>query len=137
MLRITRLADYSVLILCCFQGKKLTAKDISRITSLGLPTVNKILALLVKANMLKPLRGSNGGYLPEKNFKEISIKDILEAIEGPVAITKCTDDNNKKCNLLNTCITKNVWTQVNSSVLETLHNIKIKDITEKNRSFID
>ena len=59
MLRITTgLADYSVLILCCFQGKKLTAKDISRITSLGLPTVNKILALLVKANMLKPLRGS-------------------------------------------------------------------------------
>ena len=86
MLKVTRLADYSVLILCCFQNNKLTAKNISNTTGLGLATVNKILSYLVKAKILKPLRGTNGGYFPAKSFKEISIKDIIEAIEGPVAI---------------------------------------------------
>ena len=137
MLKITRLADYSVLILCCFQNNKLTAKSISKKTSLALPTVNKILALLVKADILKPIRGSNGGYFLEKDFKEISIKDIVEAIEGPVAITRCSQEKDKSCRLLNTCITKNMWTQVNNSVMQTLQNIKINDITDKNRSFID
>ncbi|MBF96400.1 MAG: HTH-type transcriptional regulator IscR [Alphaproteobacteria bacterium MarineAlpha9_Bin4] len=137
MLKITRLADYSVLILCCFQNKKLTAKSISNITGLGLPTVNKILSLLVKAKILLPLRGTNGGYFPSSNFKDISIKDIIEAIEGPVAITKCSEENDRNCNLLDSCITKNVWTKVNNSVTKTLEDIKINDITEKNRSFID
>ena len=55
MLKITRLADYSVLILCCFRDKKLTAKSISNKTGLGIATVNKILSLLVKAKILKPV----------------------------------------------------------------------------------
>ncbi len=137
MLKVTRLADYSVLILCCFDDKKLTAKSISNITGLGLSTVNKILFLLVKANILTPQRGSNGGYLPARKLTEISIKDIVEAIEGPVAITKCSEVENKSCSLLDSCITKNVWTQVNNSVMKTLQDIKIKDITINKRSFID
>tara|TARA_B100000029_G_C17521754_1_gene940174 strand:+ start:390 stop:803 length:414 start_codon:yes stop_codon:yes gene_type:complete len=137
MLKITRLADYSLLILCCFQDEKLTAKNISNNTRLGLATVNKILTLLVKAKILKPLRGSNGGYLPAKNFKDISMKDIIEAIEGPLAITKCLELKDSGCSLMDTCITKNVWTQVNAKVMKTLQSIKINDITEKNRSFLD
>jgi len=138
MLKITRLADYSVLILCCFQDKKLTARSISNKTGLGIATVNKILSLLVKAKILKPVRGTNGGYWPFKSLKEVSIKDIIEAIEGPVALTKCVETSvEKNCNLYCTCITKNVWSKVNNSVQATLHKIKINDITDQNRSFID
>lgn len=138
MLKITRLADYSVLILCCFRDKKLTAKSISNKTGLGIATVNKILSLLVKAKILKPVRGANGGYCPLKSLKEVSIKDIIEAIEGPVALTKCVETSEEKnCNLYCTCITKNVWSQVNNSVQATLHKIKINDITNQSRSFID
>ena len=96
MLKITRLADYSVLILCCFKDKKLTAKSISNKTGLGIATVNKILSLLVKAKILKPVRGANGGYCPLKSLKEVSIKDIIEAIEGPVALTKCVESSEEK-----------------------------------------
>tara|TARA_S200000501_G_C20808954_1_gene737482 strand:+ start:535 stop:915 length:381 start_codon:yes stop_codon:yes gene_type:complete len=126
-----------VLILCCFQNKKLTAKEISNKTGLGMATVNKILSLLVKAKVLIPLRGAKGGYLPSKNLRDISIKDIIEAVEGPVAITRCLEIKDKSCNLLDLCITKNVWNQVNNSVMRTLQSIKINDITENNRSFID
>lgn len=137
MLKVTRLADYSVLILCCFQDKKLTAKNISTKTGLGIATVNKILSLLVKAKILAPLRGANGGYRPSKSLKDVSIKDIIEAIEGPVALTKCVEISDKNCSLLDSCITKNVWNKVNSSVLATLNEIKINDITDQSRSFID
>tara|TARA_B100000902_G_C27023139_1_gene770608 strand:+ start:282 stop:698 length:417 start_codon:yes stop_codon:yes gene_type:complete len=138
MLKITRLADYSVLILCCFRDKKLTAKSISNRTGLGIATVNKILSLLVKAKILKPVRGANGGYWPFRSLKEVSIKDIIEAIEGPVALTKCVEASEEKnCKLYCTCITKNIWNKVNNSVQATLHNIKINDITDQSRSFID
>ena len=62
---------------------------------------------------------------------------LIEAIEGPVAITKCSEEKEGSCGLLKTCITKNIWTEVNNSVVTTLQNIKINDITEQNRSFID
>ena len=58
MLKVTRLADYSVLILCCFQDRKLTAKNISAKTGLGISTVNKILSLLVKAKNSQAFKGS-------------------------------------------------------------------------------
>ena len=80
--------------------------------------------------MLKPLEVLMVVIYRKKIYK-ISIKDILEAIEGPVAITKYTDDNNKKCNLLNTCITKNVWTQVNSSVLKLCIILKLMILQKK------
>ena len=74
MLKITRLADYSVLILCCFHDKKLTAKNISRKTGLGLSTVNKILALLVKAKILKPLRGVKWWLQTLKSLRKYQLK---------------------------------------------------------------
>ena len=84
------------------------------------------------------MRGANGGYSPQRSLKEVSIKDIIEAIEGPVALTKCVETSEQKnCNLYCTCITKNVWNKVNNSVQATLHKIKINDITDQSRSFID
>ena len=73
----------------------------------------------------------------QKALKEVSIKDIIEAIEGPVALTKCVEISDKNCSLLDSCITKNVWNKVNSSVITTLNEIKINDITDQSRSFID
>ena len=72
-----------------------------------------------------------------KKRKRNFYKRYIEAVEGPVAITKCSELKDKSCNLLDSCITRNVWTQVNDTVMQTLQNIKINDITDKNRSFID
>ena len=72
MLKVTRLADYSVLILCCFQDRKLTAKNISTKTGLGIATVNKILSLLVKAKILKPLREQTVDTVLQKPKRSIN-----------------------------------------------------------------
>jgi len=131
MLKITRLADYSILIVCCFAknpGCKLSAPKISKMTGLSLHTVNKILSKLVKGKMLETTRGSSGGYIVTKNFDTISINDIIEVVEGPVAITNCLGQKRKECNLIDICVTKNTWGIVNNAIIKTLQDIKIKDI---------
>ena len=136
MLKITRLADYSVLIICRFSMIKnqiLSAPQISKETGISQATVNKLLSLLVKGNILEASRGSKGGYRPTRKLEDISIKEIIEAIEGPVQLTNCIDNKSDKCNLTHICITKNTWSTVNKAVVNTLHSIKIDHI---NKQFI-
>ena len=138
MLKITRLADYSILILCCFDKKsrkKLSAPKISEMTGLSLHTVNKILSKLVKGNILKTLRGVSGGYIIKSNLDNISINDIIEVVEGPVAVTNCLSKSSSQCNLTSICVTKKTWNLVNDAIIKTLQGIKIKDI-HNSKSFI-
>lgn len=134
MLKITRLADYSVLIICAFEGKKdrvVSASYIIRKTGLQKATVNKVLAILVKKGILSAYRGAKGGYKTVRRLEEISIKELIEAMEGPVSLTDCIDNNARDCNLFDLCITKNTWGVVNNAIRETLESIKIGDIKNK------
>ena len=71
-----------------------------------------------------------GGFLGLDN---ISIRELIEAIEGPVLLTDCLNKNANNCNLFSVCNTKNIWSFVNTEINNTLENIKIKDI--KNKKF--
>ena len=135
MLKITRLADYAVLIISSFIGEEnkiISAQQIKKKTRLQIATINKILAILVKKDILIAFRGKKGGYKLKKNLSNISIKELIEAIEGPVSLTECLDKNANDCNLFNICITKNTWSIVNNAIKETLENIKIQDINSSN-----
>lgn len=131
MLKITRLADYAVIIICSFRGKGnsiISAKEISKKTSINKATVNKILSILVRKKILTASRGVNGGYKTVKQLDKISIKELIEAIEGPVALTNCMDNNAGNCNLFDQCVTKNTWSIVNNVIRDALEGIKIQDI---------
>ena len=78
--------------------------------------------------MLQTTRGSSGGYIITKNFDTISINDIIEVVEGPVAVTNCLGQKRKECNLIDICVTKKAWGMVNNAIIKTLQDIKIKDI---------
>ena len=134
MLKITRLADYAVVIISSFKGVEkeiVSAQQIIKKTKLQQATVNKILAILVKKKILIAFRGTSGGYKLRRDLSNISIKDLIEAIEGPVSLTDCLNKNANDCNLFNVCITKNTWHLVNNAVKETLDKIKIQDIGKK------
>ena len=138
MLKVTRLADYAVSIIYAFSGSEkeiLSSQDIIEKTKLNKATVNKLLAQLVKKNFLEPYRGTKGGYKLKKDFDNISIRELIEAIEGPVLLTDCLNKNANNCNLFNVCNTKNIWSFVNSEINNTLENIKIKDIKSKKFSY--
>jgi Rrf2 family protein len=113
-------------------NKVISSTKISRETGINAATVNKLLALLVKGNVLIAIRGSKGGYKPSRKLEDISIKEIIEAIEGPVTLTNCLDNNTSdKCNLIDSCITKNTWSEVNNAVANTLHSIKVDHINKQ------
>ena len=134
MLKVTRLADYAVSIIYAFSGfekETLSSQDIIEKTKLNKATVNKLLAQLVKKNVLEPFRGSKGGYRLKKGLDNISIRELIEAIEGPVLLTDCLNKNANNCNLFSVCNTKYIWNFVNTEINNTLENIKIKDIKSK------
>lgn len=136
MLKVTRLADYAVSIIASFSGCEeeiLSSQEIIVKTKLKKATVNKLLSKLVKKNFLEPFRGVNGGYKLKKDLSNISIKELIEAIEGPVLLTDCLNKNANNCNLFNVCNTKNIWSFVNAAINNTLDGIKVKDI--KNNKF--
>ena len=136
MLKVTRLADYAVIIVTSFKGVEkeiVSAQQIIKKTNLQQATVNKILAILVRKKILTTFRGTKGGYKLRKDLSNISIKDLIEAIEGPVALTDCLGENANDCNLFNLCATKNTWGLVNNAIKETLDKIKIKDINNNER----
>ena len=136
MIKVTRLADYAVSIIYAFSGSEkeiLSSQNIAEKTKLHKATVNKLLAQLVKKNVLEPFRGTKGGYRLKKGLDNISIRELIEAIEGPVLLTDCLNKNANNCNLFDVCNTKNIWSFVNTEINNTLENIKIKDI--KSRKF--
>ena len=136
MLKVTRLADYAVSIISSFDNidnEILSSQDIVKKTGLQKATVNKLLSKLTKKNFLQTFRGVNGGYRLKRDLAKISIKELVEAIEGPVSLTDCLNNNANNCNLFHVCGTKNAWGMVNAAVKNTLDNIKIQDI--KNNKF--
>ena len=140
MLKITRLADYAVVIICSFRGTGnsiISAKEISKKTSINKATVNKILSILVRKKILIASRGVNGGYKTVKQLDKISIKELIEAIEGPVALTNCMDNNAGDCNLFDQCVTKNTWGIVNYVIKDALEGIKILDIPNASTDIIN
>ena len=131
MLKVTRLADYTVSIIAAFSGcqdEVLSSQEIIEKTKLKKATVNKLLSRLVKKNFLEPFRGANGGYKLKKDLSNISIKELIEAIEGPVLLTDCLNKNANNCNLFNVCNTKSIWSFVNTAIINTLDGIKVTDI---------
>ena len=131
MLKVTRLADYAVSIIAAFSGcqdEVLSSQEIIEKTKLKKATVNKLLSRLVKKNFLEPFRGTYGGYKLKKDLSNISIRELIEAIEGPVLLTDCLNKNANNCNLFNVCNTKNIWSFVNTAIINTLDGIKVTDI---------
>jgi len=94
MLKITRLTDYALLVLCCLATRSdeiLSSTKIANLVSLQLPTVSKLLKILVKSGLVESYRGSDGGYKLAKAAEFISVNDVISSIEGPIALTDCSE----------------------------------------------
>ena len=93
-MRLTHLADYAVVIMAAAarrdQGVRLSAAELSQETGVPLPTAQKLMGRLAAAGLLNSVRGAGGGFNLSRPGAEISLADIIEAVEGPIAMTQCT-----------------------------------------------
>lgn len=94
-MRLTHLADYAVVMMSAAarreEGERLSATVLAEETGVPLPTAQKLMQSLGKAGLLKGQRGAGGGYVLARPVTEISLADIVEAVEGPIALTQCSE----------------------------------------------
>jgi FeS assembly SUF system regulator len=132
MLRITKITDYGFILLAHManqDGELLhNAKDLSTAIGIPLPTVSKVLKILTQGGILKSHQGSKGGYSLARNANAISAAEIIEAVEGPVAITDCSSADGCDRN----CQVSPSWQQVNRAVIGALKGLTLADMTGKN-----
>ncbi len=130
MLRITKITDYGFILLAHManQGREElhNAKDLSAIIDVPLPTVSKVLKILTQGGILKSHQGSKGGYSLSKQADQISVAEIIEAVEGPLAITECSTIEGCERG----CLVSNSWQKINKSVIVALQKISLADMSD-------
>jgi FeS assembly SUF system regulator len=130
MLRITKIADYGFILLVHManqdQALLHNAKDLSAICGIPLPTVSKVLKVLTQGGILKSHQGSKGGYSLIRPASQITAAEIVEAVEGPVAITDCSSVDGCERN----CQVSNSWQKVNETVVGALQNLSLADMAK-------
>lgn len=136
MLRITKLSDYAVLVLSDMcrpesQGPE-TARDVALRTRIPLPTVSKVLKLLARSGLVASERGKNGGYRLSRGAVAITIADIVDAVEGDIAITECSADDGGSCGLEGSCATEANWLRINDAIRRALSEITLADMIRPN-----
>ena len=132
MLKITRQTDYAVMILTRFAqegvGKIHNARDLSVETEVPLPTASKILKLLAREEILISQRGVKGGYRLARKPDDITVAQVVEAMEGPVAITECVEAAPGDCDKESWCPVRSNWQLINDAVQGALEGITLEDM---------
>ena len=130
MIKISKLADYAVVIVGCMSEKPeslFSAHFLADETHIPEPTVSKILKLLSKSDVVCSTRGVNGGYSLTRDIKDISAKEVLEAIEGPIHLTECVDEGHE-CVLEKHCPSYGRWDTVNKVITNALDDVKVAEL---------
>ena len=132
-MRLTHLADYAVVILTAAAarpaGDRLSASALAEATGLPLPTAQKVLGKLGQAGLLTATRGIGGGFAFARRPSEISLADIIEAVEGPIAMTQCSgSEEASDCALDAHCRVKPHMNLVTRTVREALAGVMLEQL---------
>ena len=132
MIKVSRMADYAVLLVCKMsknQDRFYSANELSLNTSLKTTTINKILTKLTKANITSSVRGVTGGYKLAMGAEDISVGNIIDIIDGRVALTVCVGEGeNNNCELVSMCSSQSNWQIINNAVCDALNSISIEEM---------
>ena len=131
MFRLNRLTDYAVVVmaqLALRDKATLAAGEIARDTGVPLPTVAKVLNALARDGLIVSHRGAAGGYGLSRPADEIAVADIIQAIEGPIALTACVDGSTNHCDVEDLCPMRGGWDKVNRAIRGALDRVSLADM---------
>lgn len=139
MMKMTNLADYAVVSMSYIAsrpGRVFSAADIADATGVPGPTVSKILGSIARAGLLVSHRGLNGGFSLARPAAEISIADIISAVDGPIALTNCIEHAPGECLMEHGCCMRPHWQKINEAVRGALENIPLSEVMAPLPDFI-
>lgn len=130
MLRMGKLTDYGIVLMTYLATNRElqhSAHSIADAVKMPLPTVRKVLKSLSHGGLLNSERGVTGGYSLSRNPNQISVAEIITAMEGPIALTECVSDESH-CEQETHCAVQTNWTRINNAVFHALDEVKLSDM---------
>jgi FeS assembly SUF system regulator len=130
MLRISRLTDYATVLLAALAGEPervQTAASLAAQTHIAGPTVSKLLKQLQRAGLVSSTRGLHGGYQLARPATQISAAAIIDALEGPLALTDCAAGHGQ-CGIEETCRVSRVWQRLNLAMRRALYDVSLAQL---------
>lgn len=128
---MTRLTDYGVMLLTYFarEGaqKVHSARELAQHTHLPQPTVSKILKTLAHNDLVTAHRGVKGGFSLARDPRNITVADVVAALEGPISMTECSAHPGQ-CGVEPQCPVGSNWRRINQVVLNALKQISLADM---------
>lgn len=106
------------------------------VTGLPVPTVAKTLKRLAQAGLVVSQRGTKGGYVLVRDAAEIPVTEIIAAVDGPIALTDCTVEEDGVCEIEALCPTRTNWKKINDAVVGALRDITLADMTPQMAPFV-
>jgi FeS assembly SUF system regulator len=131
MIRLTNLADYAVVLMCHLAQDPRdlsSAVGLAQMSQIPVPTVSKILGALSRAGVLRSQRGLKGGFYLARPPTKISVADIVEAVDGPIALTNCIDDAPGNCSRETLCTMRPHWQTINLAIRSALTEVSLAEI---------
>ena len=130
MLRISKLTDYAILIMVELtrDGEMLSAHALAERIHVEIPTASKVLKLLAGDGLLESYRGANGGYRVCRQAGEISVAEVIAAIEGPIAMTECSVEQGL-CSQEDSCELRSNWQRISLAVAGALQEVSLTEMS--------
>jgi FeS assembly SUF system regulator len=131
LIRLTNLADYAVVVMTAaarVPGARLSAARVAEATAIPVPTVAKLMGTLARAQLLVASRGVAGGFALARAPGEISVAAIVEAVDGPIALTNCLTGDSHDCAIEGHCAVRGHWAPINRAVRDALAAVTLADL---------
>lgn len=131
MLRLSKLADYGVVIIATLALRNeplMNAARLAQLTTLPGPTVAKLLKRMAKVGMVSAVRGAAGGYRLAKPASAISVNELIEAVDGPISITSCAQHIKSPCEHAGSCPVFGRWAPLNAKVREASSEVTLDQL---------
>lgn len=131
-MRLSSMADYAVVTMAaaCRRcgGGRVSSGELARATGLPVATVQKLVSKLSAAGLLRSARGMGGGLRLARPAEAISLAEIVEAVEGPIALTACADTARHACALDGACAVRPHWGVVHDALRGALAGVSLREL---------
>ena len=132
MLRLSKLTDYGTVIMTHMArqpARVFNATEVAGAIGVAVPTASKILKMLARQDVLQSLRGAHGGYMLARSPGEISVAEVIDAMEGPLGMTECSAAVGI-CAQEDSCALRANWQRVNQLIRHTLDNLTLAEMAQ-------
>jgi len=132
MLRISKMTDYGTVVMTHLAKdpeRLYSARELAEELHIGVATVSKVLKTLERSGLLLAQRGKNGGYRPAHAPGDISVAQVIRAMEGPIALTECASEA-VQCEQEASCTVQSNWQRINKAIMQALEGVSVAEMTQ-------